>query len=331
MNKIIKRNLVTSLLIPALMGFYTVTGCTSSQNNQSFQRSTYQQEQIEQAEQEQIAERPFKTAEKYHLDAKFEDARSWYVMVVEDFPNSPQAAEAAVRVFNIDLALCMQEILKISAELQISTEKLVEMGQYQSREFQRRYFREADAHAQQIREAADRYENNVRELAENYDVLLERYLDDYISELWLIPEIPTASEAENLTSEDYLEILSEQGFAFDVSDYLFLSGPEMRLKMYSDFEPFWLKFNYNTRVNEISTDGRLDEDKVRFVVGTAFYNSENLHERGVSELEELIASIEDPYSEIKYEAEKVLEGTSLLQMSEEGFQAFEELRRLLGL
>lgn len=300
------RQILSFLITLVLISFYSVIVCAQDE-----------------------AERPFQTAKEYHLNAKFEDAKNWYRMVISDFPDSPLAAEAAVRVFNLDSTLYRWEAQQIATEVQIATEKIVEMGQYQSDEFIRKYFSEADTHMQQVRELSDRSENTARELAQDYDILLERYLDSYHSELWTIPEIPTASEAENLIPEGVLEILSEQGLAVDISSYLLLSGAEMQLKMYSDFEPFWLKFHYNMRVNEISIDRKLDRDKLRFLVGTVLFHSKNFHERGTKELEELIASIEDPYSEIKYDAEKLLKETPLSQIAEEGFQAFEELRRLI--
>ncbi|MFH0912375.1 MAG: hypothetical protein V1807_01815 [Patescibacteria group bacterium] len=300
------RQLLSFLITIVLISFYSVIVCAQDE-----------------------AERPFQTAEKHHLNAEFEDARNWYRMIISDFPDSPLAAEAAVRAFNLDSTLYRWEAQQATAEVQAATEKLAEMGQYQSEEFQRRYFSEADAHMQQVRELSDRSENTARELVQDYDVLLERYLDSYHSELWTIPKIPTASEIENLTSEGTLEILSEQGLEPDISSYLFLSGAETQLKMYSDYEPFWLKLNYNARANEVSTDRKLDRDKLRFLVGTALFHSKNFHERGKRELEELIASIEDPYSEIKYDAEKLLKQTPLSQATEEGFQAWEELRRLI--
>lgn len=279
-------------------------------------------QQYAQLEQQRIPERPFNTAEEYHIDAKFEDARTWYRMVVNDFPDSSLASEASVRLVFLDLASCFGDMIRCNFELVIATEKLNEANEWFSADLKGKYFRDADTHIKGTKNALDNFARNVSELAQDYDTFSEKYITSHSSKLWKISGIPDTNE-ENL---NYVSILSEQGFTVDISKYLLLPEAESQLQMQIDFAPFFKKINYNARVNELNTNGKIDNDKLRYAAGSFFYHSKKFHNRGKRELEALVESIEDPYSELKYEVKNILQEPCREQVFSDLIETFDALK-----
>jgi len=84
--------LMTAALVTA-MNFYGSFGCAYNNQHEAQVSEGMHHERVLEEERENPAQRPFATAEEYHLNSEFDDARNWHIMIVEDFPELESLVE----------------------------------------------------------------------------------------------------------------------------------------------------------------------------------------------------------------------------------------------
>lgn len=217
---------------------------------------------------------PFKKAEEYHIKAKFEDARNWYSMVVNDFPETKEAAESSFRRFVIDFAEIKFNLVEGGGELEKAINYLEEAQNYYS-DFKYEILKKANYH-----------EKNAQKFRLlNIKIVEGQFLNDF------------------LNLKDYLK-KDKDIDALKILDEVDKNKDSQML----DLDEVARIVNYNFCVGELSTEKKVDDLKVRFIGGSILYGfSENTTEKGKKELEDIIKETEnEPYNEVRYEVQKAL-------------------------
>ncbi len=228
----------------------------------------------------------FNKAQEEHTKGDLENAKTLYDLVVRDFPETDLAPEASLRSLLIEFVSERDKSKEEGKERDKSTEYIqkaldvLRLTQQPHSKLEEEYMSNAYGHFKEEGKFKAEGEKIAQNILRHFSFFEANYIHKIGSRAWKIPDIP-----ESLTD-----------CTIKAST---LSGTE--------YDNFLDKVSYNERINDISTNGKIEPLKLKLTLGMILYRYKSTTTIGKSKIEEVVKLTEnDPYNILGHAAKDVL-------------------------